>query len=153
MHVPLGPDAPENPASKPRNPKYKLLLPVVLVWVGIVAFLLFVWPTPYRHEGGKNSEDIRVNRFTGREQRFDAERGAYFDRKHLPRNTSATGAGWRDAPRDSGRAPLRNRGSKGKGWWYDNSGKSRESGKGDHWWYKNEGKDDKNAPKDGWWHD
>lgn len=38
--------------------------------VGVVLFLVFVWPTPYRYEAGYLDKDTpiywRTNRFTGR---------------------------------------------------------------------------------------
>jgi hypothetical protein len=126
-----------NPAD-PRPPsdgasgRTRLILVLSLAWAAVLLFLLFIWPTPWRHPGDR--EDIRVSRLTGKAEVRDSRSGEWRPARR----------GWGNGKGTSGGSPVGGGGrSGGEGpgetWWYGEEGETRRGSDGDRWWYRGDG--------------
>lgn len=116
-------------ASGRRRP----ILLLSLAWAVVLLFLLFVWPTPWRHPDGR--EDVRESRLTGRTEVRDARTGDWRPAKRGRGNGKGTPAG---SPVGGGRSRSGGEGP-GETWWYREDGEPRNGADGDRWWYREGG--------------
>lgn len=144
------------PDLKYRLDRKRLTVLLSAAGAALLLFLLFAWPTLYRHPDG--SDRFRVNRLTGKAQVYDRRSEEWRPAKRGRRNASGTSSGGRRAEsrgegsRGGGGSPIGGGGSyegrpadpasRSEGWWYDDGSakaKRRKSAQEDQWWYQDEG--------------